>query len=327
MAELRATTYVEVKMLRYVSALVILAGLLTAAKDVKIGFVDSERIFREYHATAAVTYQFNDFVGAYRDSAATLKRAIEDLQRDFDSQKLVLSEDARLRKLDEIEKHKAAYSEFLDQIFGGRGKIEQKNDELMSPLVKKINDAVRKIAEREGFKMVVDLTADIFFASDELDLTTLVIHELNLEYGPQTIPGVEKKKVIAIMPLRDDNREASEANLGERCQVELYRAIDAFKQRYEVVTRNDVTIEIVRNKFGRDMDENQALQVGRRLICDYIVIGKTSKYANRIEYTISLREVSSGQEMIARTATVTEEIKLAENLNNDLRILIDKIQQ
>ncbi|OGC41177.1 hypothetical protein A2Y85_05065 [candidate division WOR-3 bacterium RBG_13_43_14] len=314
-------------MFRYTAFFIVLASLFASAKETKIGFIDSESIFREYHATATVTNQFNEFINTYRDSAATLKRNIEQIQRDFEAQKLVLSEEARLRKLDEIETLQANYNKFLDEIFGSNGKIEQKNDELMTPLLKKINDAVQKIAELEDFKMVVDLTADVFYASDELNLTTLVINELNLEYGPQTTPGTEKNKVIAIMPLREENKEASDASLSERCHIELYRAIEPFKQKYEVIARNEVNSEIVRNNFGKDMDENQALQVGRRLICDYIIIGRVSKYANKIEYTISLREVSSGQEIIKMTNTITEEIKLSESLSNDLRSVIEKIQK
>ena len=317
----------EVKMFRYTIFLAVLMTLFAAAKETKIGFVDSERIFREYHATAAVNNEYNDFVNTFRDSAATLKRNIEDMENEFNSQKLVLSEEARLRKLDEIESLKTAYNKFLNDVFGSNGKIEQKNDELMTPLLSKINDAIKKIAEQEGFRMVVDLTADVFYASDELDLTTLVINELNLEYGPAVTPGAEKKKVMAIMPLREENNEASEAGLGERCQIELYRAIDYFKQKYEIVTRNEVNTEIVRNNFGKDMDENQALQIGRRLICDYIVIGKVTKSATKIDYTLSLRDVSTSQEVASRKSTVTEEIKLTETLNNDLRSLIEKIQQ
>ena len=77
---------------------IILVFYLVPAKEANIGFVDANRIMTEYQATAAASAEFNEFVNTYRDSAAALKRLIEQLQSESEMQELVLSEDARLRK-------------------------------------------------------------------------------------------------------------------------------------------------------------------------------------------------------------------------------------
>ena len=73
------------------------------AADAGTGVVDGERIFSEYQATAAANIELNDFIKTYRDSASIMRRGIEDLKAELNDQKLMLSEEARLRKLDEIE--------------------------------------------------------------------------------------------------------------------------------------------------------------------------------------------------------------------------------
>lgn len=307
--------------------LILLSSILIFATDAKTGFIDSERIFNEYQATAAANVEFNEFVSAYRDSATILKQNIEQLKSELESQKLVLSEEARLRKLDEIEFSTNVYNQFLQSVFSSGGKIEQKNDELMAPLLKKINNSVAKIAQQEGFTIVLDLSEGIFYASNELDLTDLVINELNLEYGPQTLPSGEAKKIIAIFPLREENTEAADADLGQRCQDELYRVITAFSQKFKIVSKTDIKMEIIKRGYGRNIDDNQAYNIAHSLLCDYIVVGSVSKFATKIDYTISLKDVESSKEIDKRSNSVTEEIKLSELLNNDLRALIEKIEE
>ncbi|GAG80109.1 unnamed protein product, partial [marine sediment metagenome] len=56
------------------------------------------------------------------------------------------------------------------------------------------------------------------------------------------------------------------------------------------------------------------------------IIGDVSKFTTKIEYTMSLIEVKTGETVMKKSSTVTEEIKLYESLNNDLRALLDKIE-
>ncbi len=296
------------------------------AKDVKIGFVDSESIFNEYQATAAARNEFNEFVKTYRDSAGVFKQKIEQLKSELEAQKLVLSEEARLRKIDEIESLTGDYDQFLQDVFGSGGKIEQKNDILMTPLLKKINDGVATVAQQEGFEVVLDLSEGVFYASAELDLTDLVIKQLNLEYGPEVLPTGEAKKVIAIFPFREESTEATDVALGEHVQDELYNVTGAFSQQFEIVSKMEIRREIVKRGYGRNLDDTQAYSIAYALLCDYIIIGSVSKFATKIDYTMSLKKVDTSTEVDKKSGSATEEIKLTESLTNDLEALIQKIQ-
>ena len=312
-------------MRKIVIPLLIVAGMVFAA-ETKIGFVDSERIFEEYQATRAANVEFNEFVAQYRDSAATLKQNIQNLKTELEGQKLVLSEEARLRKLDEIETLTNAYNLFLDEVFGSGGKIEQKNDVLIAPLLKEINESVAKIAETEGFTLIIDLSEGVFYASSELDLTDLVIDDLNLEYGPQT-PAGEVTKAIALFPFREENTEAYAAKLGDRSQDELYEIISVFSQDFKIIDKTSVRGRIVQQGYGRDITEDQAYSVGEYLIADYIIVGSISKFATKIDYTMSLKEVETRTDIGKRSNSVTEEIRLSEQLNSDLRALIEMVRK
>ncbi|MGB3478896.1 MAG: OmpH family outer membrane protein [bacterium] len=304
--------------------LAITVGLIFAAES-KTGVVDADRIFNEYQATAAANIELNDFIKTQRDSAAVMRQRIENLKAELDDQKLMLSEKARLRKLDEIETHKISYNKFLAEFFGDGGKVEQKNDELMAPLLNKINEAISNIAQQEGFAIILDLSENVFYTSSELDLTDLVIDELNLEYGPQTLPTGELKKYLAIFPFREENTEAANADLGERCQDELYKVVSIFSN-FKFISKKDIKSEMINRHYGVNINDNQAYAIGSYFQCDYVVVGKVTKQVGKIDYTISIKDVEKKQEIDKKVTTVTDEIKLSEFLNNDLRALIEKIQ-
>jgi outer membrane protein len=308
--------------------LLLLGPLSITAEETKIGFVDANRVMTEYQATAAATVEFNEFVNQYRDSAATLKRRIEELQAETETQELLLSEEARLRKQDEINALTKSYNQFLQTVFGTSGKVEQKNDALMTPLLEKINDAIAKIADQEGFDIILELSEGVYYASSDLDVTDLVVNELNLEYGPGELPGGEIKKVIVILPFREENPEAINAGLGQRCQDELYRAIRTFSGRYTIIDKSTINMEIVRRGLGVNIiDDNQAYDIGSGLLCDYMITGRVSKVSTKIDYTVVLREIKERKELTRRTSSVTEDVKLLEALNNDLRALLETIQK
>ncbi|MCX7995676.1 MAG: OmpH family outer membrane protein [candidate division WOR-3 bacterium] len=310
------------------SFLLMVIPLLIVAKEQKVGFVESSKILAQYQATARANEQFNEFVNICRDSAAKLQLGIQNLKNEFEAQKLMLSEEARLKKLDEIERFTQAYNQYLQDVFGPGGKIEQKNDELMAPLLKKINDAIAKIAQQEGFSMVLDLSEDIFYASPELNITDLVINELNREYGvTTTLPGAAKK-YIGILPLKEENNEAMAENLGMKCQNELYNALKNYEQSYNIVSKAALLTEMTRRKLDYKLiDENQAFQVASYAMCNYIIMGKVSKTGTRIDYTISLRDVSSRVEIASRSSSVTDDIKFSESLRNDLMALIEALRK
>ncbi len=302
--------------------MVCLLPFLLTAKEQKVGFIESSKIFSQYQATSTATEQFNEFVNACRDSAGKLQLSIQNMKNELDDQKLMLSEEARLKKLDEIETQTQLYNQYLQDFFGPGGRIEQKNDELMAPLLKKINDAIAKIATQEGFSMVLDLSEDIFYATPELNITELVINDLNREYGVVTVPQAEVKKYVGILPLREESNEALNENLGEKCQDELYKALSQHTQTLKIVSKAEIMTKLKERQWDyKKLDENQVFQIGEAALCDYIVAGKVSKTGFKIEYTIVLKEVKTS------TSSVTDDIKFSESLTNDLRTLLDLLQK
>ena len=89
--------------------------------------------------------------------------------------------DERKRELQqEIQQLAQQALKFREAKFGVQGELEQKSQELIEPVLKKVNEAIALVARQEDFDMVFDTrNANIVFVKDETwDLTDRVIEEM-----------------------------------------------------------------------------------------------------------------------------------------------------
>jgi Skp family chaperone for outer membrane proteins len=71
------------------------------------------------------------------------------------------------------------YQKFLQDKFGQQGEAAQKNNELLRPIVEKVNAVINKIATDENYDYIFDSKSGVVFAKKSYDLTDKVIKALN----------------------------------------------------------------------------------------------------------------------------------------------------
>jgi Skp family chaperone for outer membrane proteins len=67
----------------------------------------------------------------------------------------------------------------LQDKFGQQGEAAQRNNELLRPIVEKVNNIINQIATEENYDFIFDSKAGIVFAKKSYDLTDKVIRALN----------------------------------------------------------------------------------------------------------------------------------------------------
>ncbi len=150
------------------------------AADLKIGFIDSERIFAEYHGTKEAQNEFNSQVDQWNRELEAQKQELGKLQEDYESQALILSEPKRREREQEIQAKRSALDAFVQEIWGPTGKVARRNEELTRPIVEKIREVLTEIGSTEGFSIIFDATdGNVVYADDALDLTDRVLASLN----------------------------------------------------------------------------------------------------------------------------------------------------
>lgn len=156
-----------------VAVVLALAGGLAQAQDLKIGYVDLQRVLRDAQpakaAQAKLESEFGKREKELADLAARLKAASERLDRDAPT----LAESERSRRQRELVEQDREFQrkrrEFQEDL------TQRKNEEL-AQVLDRANRAVKQIFDQEKYDLIVQ---EVVFASPRVDITKRVIDALN----------------------------------------------------------------------------------------------------------------------------------------------------
>ncbi len=174
----------------FLVALVMLSSMCVTAfaQDVtiKIGYIDSQRIFAEYRETQEAELVYKKEVDQWKAEAAAMEQEIARLQEELRAQSLMLSEEKKRERQLELDRKLEEYQRFVADTFGDDGIAARRNRELTQPIVDKINQILEGFSETEGYGLVFDIAnANIVYAKKDFDLTDRVLEELNRVGGTQ----------------------------------------------------------------------------------------------------------------------------------------------
>ncbi len=148
------------RLVAIVLAVALLGGVALAASFTNIGFIDVQRVFREYKETSKAQEELSE-------QEESFKKAFEESQ-----EKLAEAEENGKEK-EELEKMK---KEFEDELAPKRDSLLRLNEQLTAKLQLEIIDSVNKAARKVGIDIVLDKQVVI---TGGMDLTEMVINELN----------------------------------------------------------------------------------------------------------------------------------------------------
>ncbi len=305
--------------------LILVLGARAEGKEFKVGYVNSERIIAQYEGARAAKKELDKEIAAYEAKAESLRQEYEQAKEEYESQQLSLSEEGKRAKMAEVESRKQRYDSYLVQVYGKNGKIEQKNQELLAPIVEQIDSAVRTVAQQEGFALVVDAEkAGIIFGEVGLDLTELVLEELNRRYAPVPATG-PVKKVYAIMAIYDANDEAQRERIGAQIRG-FVNALLGSKANVEVLPDRKVDEVVQARGYGsQQIQMEQALDVARALDADCCIFGECSKRERQITFQLSVVDVRTGVLIKSQDGTAERKEVLRERVSSVVQTLYSSI--
>jgi Skp family chaperone for outer membrane proteins len=150
-------------MKRLVAVLLIVAffgGIASAVGFANVGFIDVQKVFREYKGTekaqSELSKQEEAFKKEFEESQKKLEKAEQEGKQKEDLEKMK----------DELEKKLAPKRDTLLKL----------NEQLTLKLQKEILDAVNKVSKKVGIDLVLDKQVVI---TGGMDLTEMVTNELN----------------------------------------------------------------------------------------------------------------------------------------------------
>ncbi len=158
----------------------LLAPAAVRAADIKIGYIDSSRIFQEYADAKESQARFDRLVQNWRDDATEKEKQVKQLRDQVRDQSPILSALKRQEMEEALQRATSEYEKFIQDIWGPNGKAAQENERATGEVVNQIRTAVEKVAATRGLELVLDSAGGVIIYADRtMDITSLVIQELN----------------------------------------------------------------------------------------------------------------------------------------------------
>lgn len=156
------------------------AAVSALAQDVKIGYIDSIKIFAENKETQEAERVYRQDVQQWEAQKLRMEQELARMGEELNAQSPMLSEEKKSERRLEMQRKMDEYKRFMEETFGDSGLAAKRNKELTQPIVDKINRIIETIAVEQQYTMVFDVAnANIVYADKKFDLTDLVLTRLN----------------------------------------------------------------------------------------------------------------------------------------------------
>ena len=171
------------------------AGLVLAAQpssaEIKIGYIDSEILRERMEEFKDIQRQLDRLTQGYQQEAMDRESRLVKMREDFRKQELLMSDARKAEMAAEFEQAVQDLQQFTQQKLGPDGEVFQKNIELSKPIFERVNEALKKLAEEEGFDFIFDIAGGggiVYADPDRYNLTekllALLAEEREEESGP-----------------------------------------------------------------------------------------------------------------------------------------------
>mgnify|MGYP001241969709 CR=1 FL=1 len=161
--------------------LLILIGTSASAQNLKIGFVDSQKIFEGLPEAKEAQKHIDAKQTVWRVSLETMSKNFQSEYEAFKAQEGMMADGVRQEKLQTLAKEEQAIRAYQEMKFGQSGEASRLRQSVLSPLQDKVLQAIQDVAKAEGLNFVFDKIEDatlLLYAEAKFDYTFKVLDML-----------------------------------------------------------------------------------------------------------------------------------------------------
>jgi outer membrane protein len=176
-------------MRRLLLALPLLFAVPARAQAMKIGYVDVQRAVQEVEEGKAARARLQHELQQKQADIAKKRAELEKMKADYDKQAPVLSDDAKRKRQEDLQK---AFVDAQNAAGQMQEELSGKEQEAMQGISKRLLQIVAEVSERENFNFVIDKAA-LLYAPAASDVTNEVVRRYNERFGGAAKASTEKK--------------------------------------------------------------------------------------------------------------------------------------
>lgn len=146
----------------------------------KYAFVDTEYILSHIPTYKAAQDKLDEFSKNWQNEVEQEYKEIDELYKNYQSEKVLLSEELRKKKEEEIINKEKETKNLQKKYFGPEGELYKKRQELVKPIQDEIYNAVKELSAEGNYAVIFD-TAEglsILYFNPKYDISDEILLKL-----------------------------------------------------------------------------------------------------------------------------------------------------
>lgn len=203
---------------KFLILLVLSLGLVSQASAQKFGYTDMDFItskMPEYQMAQGEMKKFSEnWAKEVKDKYAEIDR----MQRAYMAEEVLLTDELKRKKQNEIKEKELEAREYNSKIFGMDGLLFQKKKELMKPVMEKVQRAVQKVCTQKRIDILIDKSSDsgLLFTNPKHDYSDYILEELGIgvKAGKEETKeaAATSEKPVVTTPTKNTPKQKSTTN-------------------------------------------------------------------------------------------------------------------
>src|SRR6476620_1329414 len=149
----------------------------------KYAVIDTKYILDRLPEYKTAQKQLDDFAATWQKEIDALQKELDQMYRSYDAEQVMLSEDLKKKREDQLFIKEKAVRDLQRQRFGFEGDLFKKRQELIKPIQDRVYNAVQKLAVQRGYDFILDKSERItvIFADPKLEKSDDILRELGVK--------------------------------------------------------------------------------------------------------------------------------------------------
>jgi len=151
----------------------------TARAELKIGYIRPQYIFSKYEPYKQAQKELQDFE---KEEVDALKKQSDEFQKEVENaekQALLMSEEMVEKKRQELNTRRENLDKYYDDLYKNPGgKLAKKQEELLQPIINRINEVITRVGKEESYDYILDAEGPVLYANEKYDISDYILEEL-----------------------------------------------------------------------------------------------------------------------------------------------------
>jgi outer membrane protein len=155
----------------------LMIGAAMANAQVKLGFVDTEKILGQMSEIKDIQAQLDALRKSYADTLGALEKNFNARVETYQKQQAMMTADAKAKEEEQLKAMETQYQQYYQDRLGPQGLLAQAQSRLMQPIRDKVKGAIEHVAKDEKLTAVMEDQLLIYY-DNKLDITFKVLDYL-----------------------------------------------------------------------------------------------------------------------------------------------------